>query len=87
MLKILFCVLKNYKFFKGMTEICLSELKMILTELFMKKIFLLIAVFVLAQNVFSQGKIRNYSETTAFIKNLDSNFTVKELDTVEYKNT
>ncbi|WP_191013763.1 hypothetical protein [Treponema zioleckii] len=53
----------------------------------MKKIFLLIAVFVLAQNVFSQGKIRNYSETTAFIKNLDSNFTVKELDTVEYKNT
>ena len=51
----------------------------------MKKLFLLISIFCLTQNIFSLEKSRNYSDTIAFIKTLDSNFAVEKLDTVEYK--
>lgn len=51
----------------------------------MKKLFLLISIFCLTQNIFSLEKSRNYSDTIAFIKTLDPNFAVEKLDTVEYK--
>lgn len=53
----------------------------------MKKlvIVILVSIFCLTQNIFSLEKNRNYSDTIAFIKTLNSNFIVKELDTVEYK--
>ena len=52
----------------------------------MKKLIILVSIFFLTQNIFSLEKTRNYSDTIAFIKTLNSNFMVKELDTVEYKN-
>ncbi len=52
----------------------------------MKKLFVFLSIFFLAQNIFSLEKTRNYNDTIAFLKTLNSNFVVKELDTVEYKN-
>ena len=50
----------------------------------MKKVFLFISIFCIMQNIFSLEKSRNYSDTIAFLKTLDLNFAVKELDTVDY---
>ena len=52
----------------------------------MKKRFLFTVFFVLTLNSFVAGeKIRDYSDVTAFLKNLNSSFIVSEIDTVKYK--
>ena len=54
----------------------------------MKKRLLFSFVFVLVLcRLFSAEKTRNYNETTAFLKTLGNNFIVKEIDSVNYKNT
>lgn len=53
----------------------------------MKKRLLLSLIFVLSlTKLFSAEKTRDYKETTAFLKTLNSNFIVKEIDTVKYNN-
>ena len=52
----------------------------------MKKRFLFTVFFVLTLNSFVAGeKIRDYSDVTAFLKNLNSSFIVSEINTVKYK--
>ena len=53
----------------------------------MKKRLLLSLIIVLSlTKLFSAEKTRDYKETTAFLKTLNSNFIVKEIDTVKYNN-
>lgn len=52
----------------------------------MRKVIIFLFSICLTQNLFSVEKTRNYSDTIAFIKNLNSNFIDTELDTIEYAN-
>jgi hypothetical protein len=49
-----------------------------------KKFLVVISFFILSQNIFSTEKIRNYNETINFISELNSNFLVEKIDTVQY---